>query len=75
MAYSCHKHQMLTEYLLSQALEGFWLKNTKFVAGNKISVADLLLCTELSGLRLLDGAVKVHPRLLVGSSADALMHD
>lgn len=41
-----------------EALEGFWLKNTKFVAGNKISVADLLLCTELSGLRLLDGAVK-----------------
>ena len=59
--------------LLPQALETFWLKNTNFVAGNQISIADLLLCTELSGLRLIDGAVKVRPRLLAGSSAETWM--
>ena len=42
-----------------QALETFWLASTKFVAGSEISVADLLIATELAGLRLLDGAQQV----------------
>ncbi|KAK9803717.1 hypothetical protein WJX73_005579 [Symbiochloris irregularis] len=39
-----------------QALERYWLADTTFVAGDDISIADLLICTELVMLRMLDGA-------------------
>ncbi|DBB00858.1 TPA: Glutathione S-transferase theta-1 [Trebouxia sp. C0004] len=39
-----------------QTLEQFWLAKSPFLAGNEISIADLLHCCELDQLCLLDGA-------------------
>ncbi|KAL3162185.1 hypothetical protein ABBQ32_009892 [Trebouxia sp. C0010 RCD-2024] len=39
-----------------QTLEQYWLAHSPFLAGNDISVADLLYCCELDQLCLLDGA-------------------
>ena len=39
-----------------QMLEKFWLKHTSFVGGSKISIADVLMVTELDMLHVLDGA-------------------
>lgn len=42
-----------------QTLEQFWLAKSPFLAGNEISIADLLHCCELDQLCLLDGADQV----------------
>lgn len=42
-------------------LERFWLKSSEFVAGGEISIADLLMVTELDMLEMLDGASEVRP--------------
>lgn len=44
-----------------QDLEGFWLASTPFMAGDAISIADLLVVMELTQLHMLDGALKVTP--------------
>ena len=44
-----------------QDLEGYWLATTPFLAGDAISVADLLVVMELTQLRMLNGALKVFP--------------
>ena len=52
-----------------QSLEQYWLASSKFLAGDKISVADLLHCCEMDQLCLLDGAEQV------GACAGILMFD
>lgn len=42
-----------------QMLERFWLKDSSFIAGNEISIADLLMVTELDMLNALEGATEV----------------
>ena len=42
-----------------QDLEGYWLASTPFMAGDAISIADLLVVMELTQLNMLDGALKV----------------
>lgn len=42
-----------------QTMENYWLKNTPFVAGSKISLADLLYACEIQQLCLLQGAEQV----------------
>ena len=42
-----------------QGLESYWLKSTPFVPSPDISIADLLIVTELEQLRLLVGALEV----------------
>ncbi len=37
----------------AQALEGYWLDGSAFVGGHEVSIADLLITTELEMLRLL----------------------
>ncbi|KAL6749007.1 glutathione S-transferase [Haematococcus lacustris] len=37
-----------------QQLEGVWLRNSAFVAGDQVSVADLLMCCELEQLTMLN---------------------
>lgn len=45
---------------LPQALEGVWLRDGPFVAGQRqVSIADLLLSCEVEQLSLLDGAAQV----------------
>ena len=36
-----------------QAMESFWLSGSEFVGGHEVSIADLLVITELEMLRLL----------------------
>lgn len=50
-----------TAFLL-QDMNNVWLAKSSFVAGEQISIADLLISCELSMLELLDGA-KVRPPL------------
>ena len=40
-------------------MEGFYLADRKFVAGNSISIADLLYSCELDEMQLLDGVEQV----------------
>lgn len=40
-------------------MEGFYLADRKFVAGDKISIADLLYSCELDEMQLLDGVEQV----------------
>ena len=40
-------------------LERYWLASSSFVAGNEISIADLLIVTELDMLHMLAGANEV----------------
>ena len=57
-----------------QTLEQYWLAKSVFLAGDEISVADLLHCCELDQLCLLDGAEQViaqHP-VCYSSSASVL---
>lgn len=42
-----------------QMLEQFWLKDGRFVAGHDISIADVLMVTELDMLNVLAGATEV----------------
>ena len=42
-----------------QALEGCWLDGSAFVAGHEVSIADLLVITELEMLRLLAASPEV----------------
>lgn len=42
----------------SQAMEGFWLSGSEFVGGHDVSIADLLIITELEMLRLLAASPK-----------------
>ena len=42
-----------------KALQSYWLKGRPFVAGQEISIADLLMVTELDTLQLLVGASEV----------------
>ena len=42
-----------------QDLERYWLASTPFMAGEDISIADLLVVMELTQLHMLDGALKV----------------
>lgn len=44
-----------------QDLEGYWLASTPFMAGDAISIADLLVIMELTQMHMLDGALKVKP--------------
>jgi glutathione S-transferase len=37
-----------------QAMERYWLAKTKFVAGDEISIADLLLATEMEQLAYME---------------------
>jgi hypothetical protein len=39
-----------------QGLETYWLAEMQFVAGNAISIADLLMCCELEQLVMLEAA-------------------
>ena len=57
--YWCKLHSLSLQGTLTQGLESYWLADTKFVAGTAVSIADLLICTELSMLRMLDGAQEV----------------
>lgn len=43
----------------AQMLERFWLASGTFLAGSEISIADLLLVTELDMLHMLAGATEV----------------
>jgi hypothetical protein len=45
--------------ILVQMLDSFWLASSSYVAGNQISIADLLLVTELDMLEMLAGATEV----------------
>ena len=45
--------------MLLQTLEQYWLVKSPFLAGDDISIADLLYCCELDQLCLLDGAEQV----------------
>lgn len=40
-----------------------WLAGRDFVAGDQVSIADLLMCCELQMLELLGGALEVSGRL------------
>ena len=42
-----------------QSMETYWLADTSFVAGNKISIADLLYSCELEEMCLLDSVAQV----------------
>ena len=42
-----------------QDLSEFWLNGNDFVAGENISIADLLICCELQMLELMDGSLQV----------------
>lgn len=42
-----------------QLMEGYWLKDRAFAAGNAISLADLLWICELEQLQSLQGAEQV----------------
>ncbi len=44
-------------------LELFWLGATAFVAGDKISIADLLMVTELDMLHMLAGSDEVNSKM------------
>lgn len=46
------------EYIL-QILERYWLRSSDFVAGEEISIADLLMVTELDMLHMLAGSIEV----------------
>lgn len=45
--------------VLVQMLERFWLASSSYVAGDQVSIADLLLVTELDMLHMLAGATEV----------------
>ena len=51
-----------------QSLEQFWLAKSPFLAGNEISIADLLHCCELDQLCLLDGADQVRSAHTISST-------
>lgn len=42
-----------------QMMETFWLASTVFIAGDEISIADLLYSCELDEMRLLDAVEQV----------------
>ena len=46
-----------------QMLERYWLKDRLFIAGDQISIADLLMVTELDMLNTLVGASEVQTHL------------
>ncbi len=50
-----------------QDLEGYWLASTPYMAGEDISIADLLVVMELTQLHMLNGALKVSPRVCTHS--------
>lgn len=52
-------HSEVPFVMLVQMLEGFWLASSSYVAGDQVSVADLLLVTELDMLHMLAGATEV----------------
>ena len=51
----------MTECFAPQTMEEFYLADKKFLAGNSISIADLLYSCELDEMRLLDGVHQVRP--------------
>ena len=51
------EHSMMG--MLWQMMERYWLNGRHFVGGDKISIADLLMVTELDMLHVLDGASQV----------------
>lgn len=56
----------LKAFLAMQMLESFWLKSSAFVAGEEISIADLLMVTELDMLHMLAGSDQVQYTLKRG---------
>lgn len=55
-----------------QTLEQFWLAKSPFLAGNEISIADLLHCCELDQLCLLDGADQVRSAHTLSSTLPSI---
>lgn len=51
-----------------QLLERFWLKDGEFVAGREISIADLMMVTELDMLHMLSGSPEVSSSYSLPSS-------
>lgn len=54
-----------TEGFVPQMMEEFYLADNKFLAGNSISIADLLYSCELDEMRLLDSVHQVRPPTLL----------
>ena len=50
-----------------QDLEHYWLAATPFVAGNDISIADLIIIMELTQLQMLEGALQASSSMLFKS--------
>ena len=54
----------MTELCCEQDLEHYWLAATPFVAGDDISIADLIIIMELTQLQMLEGARQASPNVL-----------
>ena len=53
-----------------QALDGYWLGEQQFVAGDEVSIADLLLGCEVEMLALLDAADQARTSLFMRPGKD-----
>lgn len=53
-----------TDVCCEQDLEHYWLASTPFVAGNDISIADLIIIMELTQLQMLEGALQASSSML-----------
>lgn len=54
----------MTDVCCVQDLEHYWLASTPFVAGDDISIADLIIIMELTQLQMLEGARQASSSML-----------
>ena len=57
----------VTDVCCEQDLEHYWLASSPFVAGDDISIADLIIVMELTQLQMLEGALQARSSMLVKS--------
>ena len=57
----------MTGVCCEQDLEHYWLASTPFVAGDDISIADLIIIMELTQLQMLEGALQASSSMLAKS--------